>query len=101
MKQHFLGWFCRWLNDRGILTHPKPGQHDPCRSITEYVEAWRIIPRWLIIWRVRRTLSIVYATQTYTRMTFKSAKSYDRTMPARGLRWHVVFDTNCTWRGNP
>lgn len=95
MKQHFLGWFCRWLNNRGILTHPSPLGGKPCETVVEYVDAWRITPRRLVIWRVRRTLSIIYSPRWFERMEFVSAKSYDQTMPKRGLRWHVTFTAGC------
>jgi hypothetical protein len=94
MRSHFLGSLCRFLNRRGILTHPRPLYDTPCRDITEFVEAWRIVPRWLVIWRVRRTLRIVYPTN-FARMRLVSAKSYDQTMPKRGLRWHVTYTAGC------
>ena len=97
MKQHVLGWLCRWLNNRGILTHPVPVtfETERCRTVAEYVHAWRIVPRWLIVWRVRRTLSIVYTPERFGRMQLVSAKSYGATMPKRGLRWHVTFTAGC------
>ena len=97
MKQHFLGWLCRWLNNRGILTHPTPLQTGtvPCRTVAEFVETWRVVPRRLVIWRVRRTLSMVYSPEKFARMKFVSAHWHTQEWPKRGLRWHVTFTAGC------
>lgn len=100
MKQTFLGWFCRWLDRRGILTHPMPLQGDPCKTMVELVEAWRVTPRRLVIWRVKRTLRMIYGPKQYETMAFLSATAYDQTMPKRGLRWHVTFSSGCGWNGD-
>lgn len=93
MKQHFLGWFCRWLNNRGILTHPAPDGRDPCRTVTERVNTWPIVPRRLVVWRVARTLEILYGPERFARMTLVTVEQRERS--GSRLIWRLTYTMGC------
>jgi len=95
VRSHFLGSLCRFLNRRGILTHPRAAGHVPCRTVVECVDAWRIVPRRLVLWRVRRTLAFLHGPERFARMELVNATSRPLLWPKRGVQWHITYTTGC------
>lgn len=85
-----------FLDRTRIITHPKPGPHNPCVTVSEIMWARWFTPQWLAVWRAWRTIRRVYPN-SHTRMTVTNAYRI-KTDWMRYHQWTVVFDAGCKER---
>ena len=85
-----------FLDRTRIITHPKPGPSEPCVTVSEVMWARSFTPRWVAVWRARRTIRAIYP-DTHTRMTVTNAFRV-KTEWMRYHQWTVVFDCGCKER---
>ena len=85
-----------FLDRTRIITHPKPGPHNPCVTVSEVMWARWFTPRWIAVWRARRAIRAVYPLRidTTRRMTVTSATRV-KTPWMRYHQWTVIFDRGC------
>lgn len=76
-----------------IITHPTPGPAIPCVTVAEEMWARWFTPRWVAVWRARRTIKAVYP-HSHPRMTLKTATRI-KTDWMRYHQWTVVFNAGC------
>lgn len=76
-----------------IITHPKPGPHNPCVTVSEVMWARSFTPRWLAVWRAWRTIRRVYPG-SHVNMSITSATRTKGPLDTYH-QWTVVFDAGC------
>lgn len=82
-----------FLDRHRIITHPKPGPHTPCVTVSEIMWARWFTPQWVAVWRATRTISRVYPNN-HQKMTLISATRTKGTFD-RYHKWTVIFDAGC------